>query len=98
MFLAYERPVPWGWASLDMPAYCGDVNELRDGFTPLINSLQLTTKYRAQAQALYIFTFLMADPVYVYRADKLCRHLDSIPGPLDPELSPLPMSPRRLHG
>ena len=79
-------------------AYCGDVNELSDGFTLLINSLQLTTKYRAQAQALYIFTFLMADPVYVYRADKLCRHLDSIPGPLDPELSPLPMSPRRLHG
>ena len=58
----------------------------------------LTTKYRAQAQAPYIFTFLMADPVYVYRADKLCRHLDSIPGPLDPELNPLPVSPRRLHG
>ena len=63
-----------------------------------LSPYDLTIKYRAQAQALYIFTFLMADPVYIYRADKLCRHLDSIPGPLDPELNPLPVPPRRLHG
>ena len=52
--LAYERPVPWGWASLDMPCILWRLlMSLVISLHTSFSSLSPIIKYRAQAQALY---------------------------------------------
>ena len=97
-FSTYGRAFQWWWPSWDMAAYCGALMRLQMSCWVLIRSNYCILKEGLSAMALYIVSLLMADPVCFYRGDPLCSPLDSIPGPLDPELHPLLTTPRRVQG
>ena len=77
---------------------CGDLMRLQMSCWVLINSFSFLYKIQGSWITPISLPWCEHASIAFYSGFPPLQCLDSIPGPLDPELSPLPMLPRRLQG
>ena len=97
-FLSLWAAFPMVVSLIGYGAYCGDTNELCHSFRRSLVPIIVIVKYGAHIQAPYKFSHPDGRSWCFYSGSFPLQSPDSNPGPLDPRLSPLPMSPRRLQG
>ena len=78
-------------------AYCGVSNELCHSFRRSLDPLDYVLKYGARFLAPYKCSHPDGRSCRFYRGGSPLQCLDSIQGPSDPQLTPLPTLPRRLQ-
>ena len=77
--------------------YCGNANELCHSFGRSLAFTNYILKYGARFLAPYKCSHPDGRSCSFYRGCTPLQCLDSIQGPCDPQLTPLPMLPRRLQ-
>ena len=96
-FSIYGAAYPMVVSLIGYGAYCGNANELCHSFGRSLAFTNYILKYGARFLAPYKCSHPDGRSCSFYRGCTPLQCLDSIQGPCDPQLTPLPMLPRRLQ-